>query len=142
MKTLVVGAWLGILSYWDFKYKQIPLWYSLIGALVGAVFLLFERTDGMGFILSLLPGVIALVMAWITREAIGYGDGVVMLVLGLYLTFSQIVFLVMAAILFAGTVALLLLVIRKKSGKYRMAFVPFLAVAYGFLLWMEGGLLG
>lgn len=131
MKEIVVGIWLGIQAYWDFKYKEIPLWFSILGAAAGLVFCIYEERTVISVLYACIPGFVALVFSWMTKEVMGYGDGIVMLVLGSFMPLKQLLSVGLIAFSLAGAVALVLLVIFHKRGNYKMAFIPFLAVAYG-----------
>ena len=132
MKELILGMWLGILSIFDFRYKEIPLSISLLGGGIGVGFCVIEHREIVGVILSCLPGVLALIFAWLSKEVMGYGDGIILLVLGMYLPISQLISIGLQAFTVAGIVALGLLVLFHKKGNYRLPLVPFFALAYGW----------
>ena len=74
-----------------------------------------------------------------TKEVIGYGDGVIFVVMGTYMSASKLISIGMLAFGLAGIVALILLVVFHKKGKDQIPFIPFLAVAYGLGLATEVG---
>lgn len=131
MKALILGIWLGIQGYLDFKYKEIPVWFSLFGGGVGMLFCVMEHRDIRQVILSCLPGVCVLIFSWISKEVMGYGDGLVLLMLGSFMSLPQLFSTILLAFGIAGIYALVLLVIFRKAGRYRIAFIPFLSIAYG-----------
>ena len=131
MKEVILGIWLVILAGFDFKAKEIPLWLSVLGGVIGIGFCIVEKRALGDLVLSCIPGIILLGVSWITKEVIGYGDGIVFVVLGTYLSISKLVSIGMLAFFVAGIVALVLLVVFRKNGRYRMPFVPFLVIAYG-----------
>lgn len=131
MKALILGIWLGIQGYMDFKYREIPVWFSLFGGAIGMLFCVMEHRDIRQVILSCLPGVCALIFSWVSKEVMGYGDGLVLLILGSFMSLPQLFSTVLLAFGIAGMVALVLLVIFRKTGRYRIPFIPFLSIAYG-----------
>lgn len=131
MKTLILGIWLGIQGYIDLRYKEIPLWFSALGAMLGIVFCIIERRDIVSVLLACMPGFMMLVFSKLTREVIGYGDGIVLVVMGIFLSLESLLSTGMTAFTIAGVVALVLLVGFKKRGSHRIPFIPFLSVAYG-----------
>lgn len=139
MKEIVLGIWLGIQGGLDLKYKEIPLWLAIFGGMVGIVFCILERRTLGEVVLSCLPGVIALVFSKLTKEVMGYGDGIVFLVMGIYLSLERLLAIGMLAFMIAGVVALILLVIFRKKGNYRIPFLPFLSLAYGIEYWIGKG---
>ena len=123
----------------DFKYKEIPLWLSILGGTIGVVFCITENRPFTSVLSACFPGILMLGFSWLTKEVIGYGDGIVLMVMGIYLTISQLLSIGMMAFCVAGVVALLLLVLCKKNGSYRIPFVPFLAISYGIQYMLEHG---
>lgn len=130
MKELILGTWLAVEAYFDFKYKEIPLWLSLVGSVIGLLFCVQEERAIGQMILAFIPGIIALGFSWVTKELMGYGDGIILFILGCYMSFARVLSIGMLAFGLAGIVALILLVVFHKKGSYRMPFIPFLGVAY------------
>lgn len=131
MKEIILGIWLGIQGVMDFKYKEIPLWFTLLGGVVGIVICVREERTVFEVLVSCLPGLVVIFFSWMTKEIIGYGDGIVLLVMGFYLSLSQVLSVGMFAVFIAGIVALILLTVFQKKGSYRIPFIPFLTLAYG-----------
>jgi len=131
MKEIILGIWLGIQGVMDFKYKEIPLWFTLLGGVVGIVICVREERTVFEVLVSCLPGLVVIFFSWMTKEIIGYGDGIVLLVMGFYLSLSQVLSVGMFAVFIAGIVALILLTVFQKRGSYRIPFIPFLTLAYG-----------
>ena len=131
MKELIFGIWIGIQGCIDYKYKEIPLWLSLLGGGIGVIFCIYEGREWTNILLACVPGILALVFSFFTQEVMGYGDGIVFVVMGIFMSVSQILSIGMIAFILAGVVALALLVVFRKRGNYQIPFIPFLAVAYG-----------
>ena len=66
----------------------------------------------------------------ITREAFGYGDGIVILILGICLGLWDLLIVLMISFLGASLIAILLLVWNKGAKKQSMPFIPFLCIGY------------
>ena len=130
MKEFILAIWLMLEAVIDWKYKYISIWHLIMGGAIGILFCLLQKRALDEVALACIPGVCLLVFAKLTREAIGYGDGMVFLVLGLYLSIEEILMIGFWASAAAGIMALTLLVVFRKSGKYRMAFLPFLSGIY------------
>ena len=131
MKEIVLGIWLGIQGGLDLKYKEIPLWLAIFGGVVGMVFCILERRTLGDVVLSCLPGVIALIFSKLTKEVMGYGDGIVFLVMGIYLSLERLLAIGMLAFLIAGVAALVLLVIfRKKTSCHWHNYVVLITVYF------------
>ena len=89
-----------------------------------------EKRDVESILWALVPGILAMIFSKLTNEVMGYGDGITLMVLGVFLPLERIVSIGMLAFVIAGVAALFLLVVFRKKGSYRIPFVPFLAVAY------------
>lgn len=131
IKEIVLLAGLGIMSVEDIRKKGIKrLW--LIG--LGIVGLIFTIADAevlcVSFLLRFVPGVVFVLLAWATREQIGMGDALLILVMGWYLNAIELVDVCLLAFFIAGLVALVLLVVIKKSKKFELPMVPFIFAGY------------
>ena len=71
---------------------------------------------------------------FVTHESIGYGDGCLFVMTGLFLGFWENLVLLLLASVLAGIGAAVLLFFRKKKKKERIPFVPFVFTAYVLLL--------
>jgi leader peptidase (prepilin peptidase)/N-methyltransferase len=95
--VLMVG--LGFLALEDIKTHKIRSMSIIVFALVGAI---LSFLNGNWFdwrlILGFIPGIIVLFLGLLTKETIGYGDGLVVLALGCYLNIFEIIGLSMLAL--------------------------------------------
>ena len=136
---IIIGSWLIILGIRDAKNKEIPMWFATLGGIIGLGFCFWEGRSLESMVLSCLPGVVALIFSKLTKEVMGYGDGIVLGILGLYLPVKRLLSIGFIAFLLAGVVALVLLVVCQKNGSYRIPFLPFLGLAYGIDCWISLG---
>lgn len=130
MKEILLGILLVIQGGIDFKYKEIPLWISLLGAIVGLGFCIVEEGSWESVLIACIPGCLSLLFSKITREVIGYGDSILLVVMGFFMPLEKLLSITMLAVCIAGVVALVLLIIFQKKGKEDIPFIPFLGMAY------------
>ncbi len=130
MQMGILGSILAIQSFHDIRKKELPVLITIAGATVGVIFMLIKGEFYGEQLISMMPGIVCLVFAKISREAMGYGDGLLICMMGIYLNFDRIIAICMWAFILAGVVALFLLVFAGKKGKYEMPFVPFLFTAF------------
>lgn len=130
MKAWILGIWLGVIGGIDFKYKEIPIWISIVGAIFGIGFCIIEKRTLESVFFALIPGVLAIVFSKLTKEVMGVGDGITFIIMGFFLSLEHLLSVGMLAFAMAGVIAFFLLVVFRKRGNYRMPFLPFLAVAY------------
>ena len=125
---LVVG------SIFDIKYKSLPGWFLTIGGMLAvglAVLLkpisLWQMAGG------LLLGLLLLGISFMTRGALGRGDGIFLAIIGLNLGFSTVFSIFTGALLLAAILAILLVIIKRANKNTAFPFLPFLGVSYGIL---------
>lgn len=129
MWYLMMGG-LFVLAWVDWKYRQLSSGLLLLWLVFAACCqLLFRELLWQEVLLGLLPGAVILVCARISGEAIGQGDGVTLLGLGIFGGFWTAVQLFFLGLLFSALYAAVLLVRKKAGRKTRIAFLPFLWLA-------------
>lgn len=123
----------------DLKNRRIPVWLLAAGGILAVVFQLCQKE------ILLVPaaaggavGVVFLAVSKVTEEAFGYGDSVLIGVLGIYLGFWNLMNLLIISFLFASVAAMGVLIKRKFKRKTVLPFIPFLAVGYLTIL-LPGG---
>ena len=75
-----------------------------------------------------------LLLSVLTRGKIGIGDGVLLVVTGIYRGLEQNLELLICSLFICAVYALCLLVLRKRSRKDTVAFVPFVLISYVCML--------
>lgn len=141
MKIIVTLILLIIGVIWDIRKKEIPKKYLVFciscSFLVVLVDILVEKNVGIFFhaIVGILPGGFFLLLSYISREQIGYGDGGVILWMGIMLGIEVMIGILMTAMFVFTFVAIGLLIFRRIGRKSRLPFLPFLLVG---MIWIEG----
>ena len=135
--VILLGS-LALGAYQDWKEQQIHILLPVAAGLLG-VFLWLERPQ---FTLEELAGGVGIGMellltAWLSQGQVGAGDGVMIVVCGIFLGFWKNLELFFTALMFAALAALCLIIIKKKRRDYRMPFLPFVLAAY--LVQLMGG---
>lgn len=118
---------LAVISWQDYREKKISMPVLAAVACIGTGIQIFEKSAGLGsWIGGIFLGAIMLGAAFLTEESIGYGDGWLILVMGMCLGFwGSLVSMLMAfgaSALFGGW----LMAFRKVKKGYRIPFAPFL----------------
>ena len=121
----------GICGIRDFRKREIPVWWLvLISVLVVVFILLFDRTRLMARLVGGLLGLFFFFISKCTKEAIGYGDSWLILILGIYLGSFEVLQVLFWATILAAIVALFLLCQKRCKRNITIPFVPYLAVAF------------
>ena len=126
----------------DIRKREIPLTMIILFSCLSLVIAKIRGEEGgwFSFLYSMAPGVFFLLLSFCTRQSIGYGDVLVILVLGLYVGYRKCIMIVAIGLVASSVYALVLLVCRKVKGKSRIAFVPFLAIGWGVVYVAQKGM--
>lgn len=129
MKFLTL-VFLGAGSAYDMKNKELPGRFLLISAVVSVLFCIFlpERPLAESFC-GVLPGVFLLLTGALTKEAVGYGDGIGMMTVGILNGWKKTVLILTGAFFLSALYGGIQLLRRKMKGKDTMPFYPFLFVS-------------
>lgn len=136
---LCFGGYLCVVSVWDIRKREIPLWLIAVGGLLAAGLGFFsEKHSIMLMIAGALVGMVFVGISKVTEEAFGYGDSLMIAVAGVYLGFWNVLGLLVWAHVLAALFAGYILI---RKGIYKGAsfpFVPFLLAAYTVIVWQGG----
>lgn len=130
---------LAIQSVWDWRYRQIPIAVTLAGGVMGLLLSMMRERSLMDLCMGMVPGLVCLGLGWITREAIGYGDGFLLCAMGMYKSLEDIVGIILLASSLAGVFGMALIIFCKKKGKDQIPFVPFLLVGSVVYMMLQQG---
>jgi len=137
-KFLVLGL-LGLCSLEDIKRKELTIVYILMFGIGGIILHLFAPVCSIYSVLwGMVIGIALILVSLVTRGSVGMGDGILLMVTGVYLGGYGNLELFMKGLFLAAVWSLGLLVLKKKRGKEEIAFVPFLLVSYLSIL-IRGG---
>ena len=141
MRVIIVNLYLFLGTAQDIKNKKISSYYLWIGGIIGLFFSIIECWEEVDkvteWLIAFIPGIVVLVLAKITKEKIGTGDGWVVIILGNFLTAFEISILLQIAIILAAVFSLILLCGKRVSVSYSIPFLPFLWLSH-LLLWRLG----
>ena len=135
-EAILLFVWLALLAAWDIRRRELPAWLLAAGGSVGLLLRIIELASGTEFSMlagaylpGLAAGVLLLAAARITREAVGYGDGICFCLLAFWLPWEELFTLLLTALLFCALPGLLIGLIRGRRVK-AMPFLPFVAGAH------------
>ncbi|MCM1184937.1 MAG: prepilin peptidase [Lachnoclostridium sp.] len=145
-KFIVVLIYLVILSIMDIREKQVPVYLLGVGLLLAAFVGAGERIREEelmgelhliravwkilpGLLLGLLPGIFLLGMAWMSRKA-GTGDGVVLMILGLFTDYRICMIIFSASLFLASLFSVCMMALHRAHGRTCLPYIPFLTAAY------------
>lgn len=118
---------LGFGSYYDLRDRQIPNWFLFLFAcfgITGNVVWKYQKLQEI--LLGIGIGAVFLLIGWISGEAIGYGDGLGFLILGLFGGYRELVSVLLPAFLLVGIYGFVRVIRRGRTEKEVIPFYPFL----------------
>lgn len=127
VKTVGIVLFLLLCSMQDIKEKKLSVRMLVLSGvlfLVGS--LVFDRIPWERRIVNLLPGMAALVLAFLTGEQVGYGDGVCLIVLGNVVSARSLSGAILAGLLLTDLCSVVLFVQKKVNRRTTLPFMPFL----------------
>lgn len=128
---MAFGIYLVILAVMDIKRRKLKLTVLLSGVLFLPAGVLCKSEVSAAFLLAGgAVGAVFLAVSKVTEEAFGYGDSILILIIGSFLGFWDILALLTAAFILAAAFSLILLVRSRFRRKDTFPFVPFLTAAY------------
>lgn len=135
--NIIIAILLVMCSFTDFKFKKVSLHLLIIFAIAALLFRI-DKLYNYGFVeiknigIDILPGLILLLLGKATEEKIGYGDGYVFVVIGVYIGFSRTLGILITAFFIIFVISMFLLMIQKINSRTGIPFIP--AVFISFLI--------
>lgn len=127
--------YMSVCTVYDIRHREIPLLILLFGiAAAFGVDLWWIREGAVTVVetgMALLPGVFFLLTSFFTKEKVGYGDGLLLVILGLLLGAYQCFLILCIGLVFSAVVSLFLLLFRRAGRHSRIPFAPFLVLGMG-----------
>ena len=135
MESLCMLGLLGICSWQDLKRKELSLWILGFAGIAGIVVqLLWYRHHSLYDFGGMAVGIVMLLVALLTEQQIGVGDGLMLIVVGIYMGLWVTLAIFLFGLLAGAVAGLALLLFFHKGKHYEMPFVPFLLI--GFVIWL------
>lgn len=130
LKYAVLMSLLVIITLIDLKTQEIPDELIIFGLITGLLLNLYDIKLNMlqGILGFLLGGGTFLIIAIVTRGAMGGGDIKLMAVLGLFLGWKMVILVALLSFLLGAIISLALIITRIKGRKDYIPFGPFIAM--------------
>lgn len=120
-----------IVTIQDIRFQRIGRFWIVSGMIGSLLYRVgFVEFEWMKLFIDLSPGILFFLIAYFGKELIGYGDvamfGILGMILGVVLTIELIVISIVINAIYGG----IMLICRRKTLKDKVAFIPFLFIAY------------
>ena len=138
--TIGVILILAVGSVFDIKWKKIPAALLMAGAAGALVCVIMQIMRGgaeaalMATLISVFPGAALLFLSLLTEKKVGSGDGLIMILLGLYEGVECAVPVFCLGLFLQSLLAVGLLIFKKADKQTCIPFLPFLLASRLLLL--------
>lgn len=116
-------------SIYDLKKQKVPYLILVAGSVTGVIYTICRVItldyEWWECAVGLIPGIFFLIMAFITGK-IGYGDGWMLLIVGLFLGYGQCAGAFMLSLFLASGASVIMLLFRKAGRNSSFPYIPFL----------------
>lgn len=149
-RLLAASAFLWTAAVPDLRTKKIPLWIPAVflPAALAADLFFFTAPAADLFPTSVsgrrelwagaVPGAALLLLSFLSRGKVGEGDGICLVICGLFAGLTKTVLIAETALLSAAAAGAFLLLTKQRRPEDRLPFVPFLAAASTLVLLLSG----
>jgi len=132
-----------IQGYIDIKKKEISIRLCFAAAVVfftlriGLILFYTRNKEEISFLTGLLPGVGMLLLSFITRGKIGFGDGLVIIVMGILMPVKRIIYIILTALFLVSVIGWAMIILGKIKRNKEIPFVPEILISTVFWI-IEG----
>lgn len=130
----MMAAFLLLCTWQDIRTKTITIEPVLLFGTAGIVLHILTGTSWQACAGGILPGMGVLLFGRLSQEQIGYGDGIVLCVAGLFLSWKETLGLLMMALFLCALVTVGMFFLGRLKRHTSYPFLPFLTAAYGIYL--------
>lgn len=133
MITYLAGLlFLAVLAAQDIREKKISVYKLFVSAAMAVIYWFFKGGLSWRELLgSMIPGIILLLLSIITKENIGYGDGLTVAVLGLWTGIWFSFYVLCVGLMLSGICAVIYLIKKKRE---TIPLIPFLLIGMEVVL--------
>ncbi len=123
----------------DIKHRKVNVYVIILGSLAVMLIHLFARSGLTDFVIGMIPGAVMLVAARVSGQAIGYGDGLLILFLGICFGWQGSLFILLTSLLLISVCGLVLMCFGRANRKTSWPMAPWILAAtiIHILLWRQ-----
>lgn len=130
MQEVITLSFLAANSWLDFRKREISLILTVLYGTGGIIYSIFQGRQIGDFLIPMGIGIMFLAVGFLSSEAVGAGDGWLLVALGTMVNTEVYVRMLCMGLFLAAFWSGILLVICKKSRKTEIPLIPFLAAGY------------
>ena len=129
MQCLIITVYALKCAYDDFKKRGIDVKLSIAAGILGLIVCLIADTQNgdwhviKGMSAAIVPGAVLMLLSYISNGSIGLGDGVFILICGLYMSFNSVLAATLATWMICAFIGLFFVI--RDVGKRKNRSIPF-----------------
>lgn len=125
------GVYMIILSVMDIKWKKVHFLFLISGGLF-AIAGCFCGRETQWILLAAggAAGILFMIISRATGESLGYGDSILIIIMGTFIGLWNLLVLLMSAFSMAAVFSAVMLLMNRFNRKSSFPFIPFLTAAY------------
>lgn len=128
---ILISLWLLFCSWQDFRKKQIHVFLIIIGFIIILInAFLFGNSSILHSVLGIIPGILLVLLCFISRGQIGLGDGLIVSIIGLNVGLTKSLIVLSYSLFGSAFISIILLLFHLANRKKSIPFVPFLFISY------------
>lgn len=134
---ILLFLFLGVCALCDGMKREIPLaivWLGIIAAIILHIQGIIKDDSWMSVFVSVLPGLMFWMLSFATREKVGYGDGWLLIMIGIFVGLRECFLILLTALVLESAAVLVLLAVKRISGDRQIPFAPFLLLGMGVIM--------
>ena len=134
---IIVFIYLGIMSVYDIKKREIHLPFTAVAALMLSSRQIYLVCRGevllQSAFLGVVIGIVLVAISLLTRGEIGVGDGILFMICGLLFGLYENLVLLFLSLVFTAMVSGALILTRRAGRKDTLPFAPFVFAGFGVM---------
>lgn len=128
---LIVMLMLIYESVIDIRYKKIDVRAAIAACIVSILIgCIFYGHPVINILYGIIFGGFLIMLAWVSKQRIGYGDAVVFMVLGMCLEPVRVLWILWSSMVMAGVYGMVKIIVFNKSRSLALPYVPFVTIVY------------
>ncbi len=122
-------------SIYDIRWKKVPVTILSMGAIWAFIEMVINIVNQgflkafLLFLIAIVPGAGLMVLAYLTERKIGFGDGIILMLIGALEGIGKVLLIFCVGLFLQSLFAVVLVMIGKADKQTRIPFVPFLLAA-------------
>lgn len=127
----IFGIYVCALAIMDIRTRKLHFGFLISGFLIAAAGWKYRVDAKAAYVIAgFIAGLICMAISRITEESFGYGDSILVMILGSFLGIWELLYVMLFASALAALYSVMMILTKKMNRKSTIPFVPFIASGY------------